>query len=122
VHVSGRGPVIGGCVVVDRCTSTAGFAFWTVVGVEACPDFPCCDTVPPQLPLLIILSFVLELDTGFRHELLIDAACLTSPECFADALADIIDPDVNVVMSKTITIPAIAKLHLFTLSLCILLL
>lgn len=26
------------------------------------------------LPLLIMLSLVLELDTGFRHELLIDAA------------------------------------------------
>jgi hypothetical protein len=52
-----------------------GFAFWTVVGVEACPDFPCCEIVPPpQLPLLIILSLVLELDTGFRQELLIDAA------------------------------------------------
>ena len=35
---------------------------------------PCCEIVPPQLPLLIILSLVLELDTGFRQELLTDAA------------------------------------------------
>jgi hypothetical protein len=38
----------------------------TFLAVKLCP--------PPQLPLLIILSLVLELDTGFRQELLIDAA------------------------------------------------
>ena len=32
--------------------------------------FPVAEIVPPQLPLLIILSLVLELDTGFRQELL----------------------------------------------------
>jgi hypothetical protein len=65
----------GFCVfVVARCTSMLGFADWTVVGFEDCPDPPCCDRVPPQLPLLIILSLVLELDTGFRHEFLTDAA------------------------------------------------
>jgi hypothetical protein len=61
-------PVVGGVApspgVVDRCTSMFGFAFWTVVGVDACPEPPCCEIVPPQLPLLIILSLVLELDTG----------------------------------------------------------
>ena len=57
-HFSCDVPVIGGCVLVDRCTSIVGFAFWTVIGVEACPDLPCWDTVPPQLPLLIILSLV----------------------------------------------------------------
>lgn len=67
-----RPPLDG--VPVALCTSIVGFAFWTVVGVDACPDFPYCDTVPPQLPLLIILSLVLELDTGFRQELLTDAA------------------------------------------------
>ena len=42
-----------GCAVaVDRWTSMLGLAFWTVVGVDACPDCPCCKTVPPQLPLL----------------------------------------------------------------------
>ena len=59
---------------VALCTSIVGFAFWTVVGVHVCPDLPCCEIVPPQLPLLIILSLVLELDTGFRQELLTDAA------------------------------------------------
>jgi hypothetical protein len=38
-------PVIGGYIEVDRCTSTVRFAFWTVVGVDAWPDFPCCDTM-----------------------------------------------------------------------------
>jgi hypothetical protein len=61
-------------VPVRLCNSIVGFAFWTVVGVDACPDLPCCDIVPPQLPLLIVLSLVLELDTGFKHELLIEAA------------------------------------------------
>ena len=51
-----------------------GFAFWTVVGVDACPDFPCCETVLPQLPLLIMLSLALKLDTGFKQVLLTDAA------------------------------------------------
>jgi hypothetical protein len=38
-----------------------GFAFWTFVGVDTCPDFPYCETVSQQLPLLIILLLVLEL-------------------------------------------------------------
>jgi hypothetical protein len=60
-----------------------GFAFWTVVGVDACPDFPCCEIVSPQLPLLIKLSLILESDVGFRQELLIEAASLTSPVCLS---------------------------------------
>ena len=75
MHASPRlpRPPPGG-VPVALCTSIVGFAFWTVVGVDVCPDLPCCEIVPPQLPLLIILSLVLELDTGFRQELLTDAA------------------------------------------------
>jgi hypothetical protein len=45
-----------------------GLAFWTVVGVDTCPDCPCCKTVPPQLPLLIMLPLILESDVGFRQE------------------------------------------------------
>lgn len=56
--------VNGGCVVDCRCTSIVGLAFCTVVGVDACPDLPCCEIVPPQLPLLIytiIVSISLEI-------------------------------------------------------------
>jgi len=79
VPVVGVSPRPGAGVVVDRCTSIFGFAFWTVVGFEVCPDLPCCDTVPPQFPLLIMLSLVFELDTGFKQELLIEAAWLRLP-------------------------------------------
>jgi hypothetical protein len=48
-----------GDVVVALCTSIVGFAFWTVVGVEACPDSSCSDTVPPQLPTPTALSMLL---------------------------------------------------------------
>ena len=65
--------VIGDCAEVDLCTSIVGFVFCTVVGVDDCPDFPCCDTVPPQLPLLIISPLELESDVGFRQEFQIDA-------------------------------------------------
>jgi len=58
-----------GCAVAfDRWTSMLGLAFWTVVGVDACPDCPCCKTVPPQLPLLIMLPLILESDVEFRQE------------------------------------------------------
>jgi hypothetical protein len=57
--------VNGGCVVDCRCTSIVGLAFCTVVGVDACPDLPCCEIVPPQLPLLIILSLVFLLKYRF---------------------------------------------------------
>lgn len=58
-----------GCAVAfDRWTSMLGLAFWTVVDVDTCPECPCCKTVPPQLPLLIMLPLILESDVGFRQE------------------------------------------------------
>jgi len=91
-----------GCVPVPLCTSIVGFAFWTVVGVDACPDLPCSEIVPPQLPLLIILSLVLEFDTGLRQELLIDAAWLRLPPvCLANASSVIMIGVVAKVASRT---------------------
>ncbi|HEY7573230.1 MAG TPA: hypothetical protein VH796_17865 [Nitrososphaeraceae archaeon] len=63
-----------GGVPIALCTSIVGFAFWIVVRVDACPDLPGCEIMPPQSPLLIKVMLALEFDIGFRHELLIDVA------------------------------------------------